>query len=342
MNLRDAMSRRRLATAAFLLFCGAIPAFADEAPACTGRDFSRETAAHPEALAHADEQRRDELTNAQGLLWRVEKPGLAPSYLFGTIHSTDDRAVALARSAASHIKGAKAVATELGGPFDKLALAEMGGTMMAKALAVGDDTLAAAGAPADIALVDRFLASRGLSGEVTHHIRVWFLAALTAAPLCELQRQQLELPIVDEVIARTGKELGVRIVALETMEEQTEVLASMDPSLAAVVLIDAAKRPALVDDVYATLLSLYAQQKPGEILPVIDASNVFTPEETKAQDDFANHLLGARNKIMAERMKPLLDAGGAFVAVGALHLVGKGGLIELLRGDGYAVTAEAL
>jgi uncharacterized protein YbaP (TraB family) len=36
---------------------------------------------------------------------------------------------------------------------------------------------------------------------------------------------------------------------------------------------------------------------------------------------------------------PHLDKGGAYIAVGALHLPGKSGLIELLRAAGYTVTA---
>ena len=92
------------------------------------------------------------------------------------------------------------------------------------------------------------------------------------------------------------------------------------------------------EDAYATLVSLYVQRQPGQVLPVLDASHIMTPEEIKAENEFTNHLLGKRNTIMVERMKPLLDAGGAFVAVGALHLIGQQGLIELLRREGYTVT----
>ena len=41
---------------------------------------------------------------------------------------------------------------------------------------------------------------------------------------------------------------------------------------------------------------------------------------------------------MAERAAPLLAAGGAFIAVGALHLSGKDGLVERFRATGYKVT----
>ena len=39
--------------------------------------------------------------------------------------------------------------------------------------------------------------------------------------------------------------------------------------------------------------------------------------------------------------EPILAAGNAFIAVGALHLPGPDGLVELLRKAGYTVTAEA-
>src|SRR6202011_5529931 len=108
-----------------------------------------------------------------------------------------------AKTAAAHIAGAKVVVTELGGPFDKFALAEMGGTMMGKALARDDDTLAGVSAAEDVALVEKFLAARGLDAAFAHHIRPWFLAILTAAPRCEIQRQQLELPPVGEELPPT-------------------------------------------------------------------------------------------------------------------------------------------
>ena len=41
---------------------------------------------------------------------------------------------------------------------------------------------------------------------------------------------------------------------------------------------------------------------------------------------------------MAERTAPRLKNGGAFIAVGALHLPAKTGLIERLRAEGLTVT----
>ena len=112
---------------------------AGAAPVCQGRDLSDNPDVKPDFAAHADE-----LVNGEGLLWRIDKPGLAPSYLFGTIHSTNAAAVALAREAAAYIDGAKAVATELGGPSTPQQKIDLGAGMLRAALSPEEDTFAGA------------------------------------------------------------------------------------------------------------------------------------------------------------------------------------------------------
>ena len=112
----------------------------------------------------------------------------------------------------------------------------------------------------------------------------------------------------------------------------------MRPRVAAVLLALASRDPSLNDDVYATMLKLYRESRPAEILPVSDAIGGMSEDERAAEDEFTRLLLVGRNATMAERMAPLIKDGGAFVAVGALHLAGKEGLIERLRAMGYRVT----
>jgi uncharacterized protein len=321
-----------------LMLAAPTPLLAETAPTCGGHDLAERAAAFPQALKSAEAARRDWLVNGQGLLWRIDKPGVAPSYLFGTIHATDERAIALAREAATNVRGAKVVATELGGPLDKSMVAEIGANLMVKAVARDVDTFAPIASPEDRATVEKFLAERGINAALAHHLKLWFLAAATVEPPCEIQRQSMDLPVVDNLIAETAKDLGVKVAAIETMEEQSDILSSVDPSLAATLLVSAATKPALNDDVYATLLDFYAQKRPVETLPVIDASGVLTKKEIDAEDEFSVHLLGGRNGLMAERIQPMIDDGGAFIAVGALHLSGKGGLVALLRERGLTLT----
>jgi uncharacterized protein len=301
--------------------------------ACRGGDLT-----HVEGLAAAEAARADDLINADGLMWRIEKPSLAPSYLFGTIHSTDDSALEVAQRAAQLIKGSKVVATELGGPIDLIEKANITAAMLAKALDRDHDTLEGVIAPEDRERFETFLAGQGYPAEFAHHLKPWFLAVLTALPACEAKREALDLPEVDQFLAQTAKDLGVKVVGLETPDEQLDAIATMRPDVAAAVLTVAAREPGVNDDLYATMLRLYRESRPAEILPISDAVAGLSEAERSAQDEFMRVLVAGRNAVMAERAAPLLAPGGAFIAVGALHLTGRDGLIERFRADGYTVT----
>ena len=121
------MMRRAPGACAFLLSLLTVTLAQAKTPeACRGADL-----AHVEGLAAAEAARADDLVNADGLMWRIEKPALAPSYLFGTIHSTDDSALEVARRAAKLIEGANVVATELGGPINSVEKANIAAAMLA-------------------------------------------------------------------------------------------------------------------------------------------------------------------------------------------------------------------
>ncbi len=326
-------------TTRILAFCALTCAFAHAAAAaeppqaCAGKDLAKVA-----GLAEARARRADDLVNADGLLWRIEKPGLAPSYLFGTIHSTDDTALALARRAAERISGAKVAATELGllGPG---ARADILALVLARALDRDHDTFDAL-PPEDRPRLEALAAAKGFGDGFAHHLKLWFLAILTATPACEASRQAAGLPELDEYLATTAKDAGVKVIGLETYEEQIDTISAMRPEVVVALLELSAREPELDDDVYATMLRLYRESRPAEILPIVDVVGAPTDDERAAQEEFTRALLTGRNATMAERAAPLLADGGAFIAVGALHLTGKDGLIERFRAMGYSVTKE--
>jgi uncharacterized protein len=313
------------------LLCSA--ATAEPSKPCQGSDISQ-----IEGLAAAERARADDLINVDGLFWRIEKPGLAPSYLFGTIHSTDESAVEIARRAAQSINGSKIVATELGGPFDTIEKANITAATLAKALDRDHDTFEGAIAAGDRAQVEKLITDLGYPKEFAHHLKPWFLAVLTGVPVCEAEREARDLPEVDQFLAETAKDLGVKVIGLETAEEQLDVIASLRPDVAGELLKLGARDPGVNDDLYATMLRLYRQSRPAEILAISDALGGLSEAERAAEDEFMHALLQGRSATMAERAAPLLAAGGAFIAVGALHLPGKAGLVERFRAGGYTVT----
>ncbi len=332
------LSRRAAVAASLVAFALAAAPFAAAAenatpPACGGRDIAAGL-----DLAAARAARADELTDGRGLLWRIERDGLAPSYLFGTIHSTDDGAVAIAGRAAEVAAKATIVATELGGPFDPVDRSALAAKLLAAAIDRDEDTFQPDLAGAAGASVEALVAAHGVPKEMAHHLKLWFLAASVEAPLCEQAREQAGLPEVDEIIAEAGAAAKIPVVGLETADEQLTALAAAPPALSAQLLKTSARLPELDDDAYATMVRLYHDDRPAEMIAVVDALPELTPEERAAERRFDDLLLVGRNQTMADRAAPLLAKGGAFVAVGALHLPGKGGLIARFRAMGYRVV----
>ena len=54
---------------------------------------------------------------------------------------------------------------------------------------------------------------------------------------------------------------------------------------------------------------------------------------------FDRRFITERNHLMVERMRPRLAEGGAFIAIGVLHLPGEEGILALLKNQGYEVSA---
>jgi len=93
------------------------------------------------------------------------------------------------------------------------------------------------------------------------------------------------------------------------------------------------------NDMMETLVQLYLNRKIAAAMPF----QLALAREVGIGDDafagFQQKLLIDRNVKMEKSAEPLLQEGGVFIAVGALHLVGKKGLVALLREASYTVTA---
>lgn len=302
-------------------------------PTCEGRDLSIDPAVKPHYEAFADD-----LVNGEGLFWKIEKDGVAPSYLYGTMHSTQAEPVAMAEEAAKALDQAKVVATELGGPMDASARVDMSSALLSAAISPGDDTLAGRFSLADTSMAERYLSAHGYPVEMAHHLKLWFLAVATSLPACEAEGEAQGLPEVDDTLARLGAAKGLPVVGLETIQEQVAALETVSPDLAGRMLLAAARSPELDNDAYMTLLQLYERKRPAEAIAVLDAAPGLPDQDRAAERDFTKLLLVSRNAIMAQRALPLVERGGAFIAVGALHLSGKDGLVERFRRAGYSLT----
>jgi uncharacterized protein YbaP (TraB family) len=104
-------------------------------------------------------------------------------------------------------------------------------------------------------------------------------------------------------------------------------------------LVDTLKLGERMNDVIETMIVLYTQGETGMFWPLFRAVLPSEAGDDSGYAAFEEAMVTARNKAMATNAEPILAAGNAFVAVGALHLPGDKGLITLLRNAGYTVTA---
>jgi uncharacterized protein YbaP (TraB family) len=129
------------------------------------------------------------------------------------------------------------------------------------------------------------------------------------------------------------------VKGVETLAEQLEAMASLPMDFHIRSLVSAARYPQYTADMMETMVQLYLHDDIGLIFP---AGTYFAPEKKtsdfKDMALFEEKLITIRNHHMADRADAMLAKGNVFMAVGALHLLGDQGLVELLKQKGYKAT----
>jgi uncharacterized protein YbaP (TraB family) len=91
-------------------------------------------------------------------------------------------------------------------------------------------------------------------------------------------------------------------------------------------------------DQWETVHALYLARDLGAVWPFGVRLVQKAGFDTAPFAEVAREIIDKRNFTMRDTALPLLKQGNAFIAVGAVHLVGKDGLVELFRAAGYTVT----
>jgi uncharacterized protein YbaP (TraB family) len=175
------------------------------------------------------------------------------------------------------------------------------------------------------------LQSRGIPEAVAERMKPWAAATALSMPVPETG------VVLDMVLFQRAQQEGKQLHGLETIAEQLEVFEGLPLDDQVALLRDAVEQFAKIDAMYAELLAAYKRQDLAALMAINEAA-MATGDQRLARD-FQRRLIVDRNKRMAERLEPYLKQGGAFVAVGALHLPGEQGLLRLLGRRGYTLTA---
>jgi uncharacterized protein len=310
-----------------------------EMPVCTGNDMMAELAtSDPAALAKIEQEAAATL-NGKGLLWKIETPGTAPSYLFGTMHMTDERVTHLTPSAESAFQGAGTVVIETTEVLDQQAMMAALWKNPDLMMFTDDTTLTSLLSPEDKKALEEGLAHRGILLSAVSKMKPWILSALVALPQCELQRKEAGAQVLDVKLALEAKAAGKKLEGLETVADQLNAMASLPMEFHVKGLVDTVKLGDRIDDVIETMIVLYEKEDTGIFWPLFRAVLPDGGNDQTGYAAFEQAMIVNRNKTMIASAEPIIAAGSAFIAVGALHLPGPDGLIELLRKNGHTVSA---
>ena len=265
---------------------------------------------------------------AVGRLWQVEKGVAAPSYVFGTFHVPDPRIEALPPRIEALVATVDRLVLELHPD-------ELGRASAAAVLPPGET-------------LDRFLDAEtragllemggeaGLPADAVLRMRPMMIAGVVSIPPRMIRRFLAGHDGVDMQLARAAMSRGIPIFGLETPEEQIDALAAVELGNEAEILRQTVTFRSQREALYQRMLEAYLA---GDILAFLD----MTLETLRADDEavaerFMEEVLYRRNRLFAARLRRHLADGNALIAVGAAHIPGHDGVLDLLQADGYRIT----
>jgi len=263
--------------------------------------------------------------------WRIERDGAEPSFILGTMHVTDPEVTALPPEVSRAFDGAQALAVEL--TMDPATQIVLQGAAMT----------------ADVDWMERRLddRQRSLLADAAGQYQIpvanlralepWAVTAMFSFPRAELQRQMSGLQPLDMQLMDKAEAAGKRLIALERVEEQLEAFTGYSDQEQIDMLTATLEGVGRIDGEFARMKGAYLAGDLADLSAMADES--FAELDPGLSGRIQQRLIADRNRHMAERLEPLLNQGRLFVAVGALHLPGEGGVLNLLAQRGYRITA---
>ena len=179
----------------------------------------------------------------------------------------------------------------------------------------------------------------GVPEEAARVFRPWAITMLIAASDCERRKIKSGELVLDMKIAAEAKARGLPVSGLETIEEQLEAMTSVPDAEQVGMLRAGLAYMDRTDDLVETMVQLYLDRRIGASWAFQLALAAEAGVSEDAFRGFKEKLIVERNRKMLDRALPQLEKGGAFVAVGAMHLSGPDGLVALLRERGYTAVA---
>ncbi len=268
------------------------------------------------------------------LLWKVSGNGLPkPSYLFGTHHLIEKEQIANFDKILALIPQTDAVVGEMdmsnimAMQIKILKVAFMKDTTMRDLLNAEDYTLV------DSAM--KKVVGKGL--DKLGKMKPTMLSTLYSVKLYMVQNNLKKEPeAVDIIFQKNGKKEKKKIIGLETIDEQINILFnSMSLKSQAESLVQTVKN-------YDKAQLLSSQLNEAYLSGDLKRISEFGNEEEQMTSEEKKILVDDRNNNWIKQLKTILPTQSCFIAVGCIHLVDENGLIQQLKNAGFMVEAVDL
>jgi len=258
----------------------------------------------------------------KGLFWKLESPTGKVSYLFGTIHTDDNRVTNFGPNITNAIKSVDTFMMESAENRDP-------SVMMLKE-----------GSLASFLTEEEFDQVRELADFHTMHMgaamqmKPWLLAVVFDLPKPQTPFAQ------DNMLMSESENAAKNVVGIESAKEHFTVMDdfSMDEQL--VMLRAVLKRTLAQKEAdFERVMSAYAGGDSDKIKALDEeVTSGMLPKELSQK--IIDRLLVKRNVVMAERATAVAKDSSVFIAVGASHLAGDDGLIAAFRKAGFKLTPQ--
>jgi uncharacterized protein len=308
---------------------------------CHGRDLLPALKSEAPAAYAAIETAANAMPFRHGKLFRLSRAGSEPSYLFATLHLSDPRITSFSPRLTATLTSSKIVVLETVETGDVLRRAirnnqaEWRRATLARKNQRADNLLS----KTDFEQLEALAARSGLPKSVAREFKASTLALMLDLSACAVRLPGTK-PYLDQLIANIARENKIETVGLESMIEQIEILDGLPRETERDLLIAVLRRADRSEDFLETQIARYAEGDIGGLLAWLQSAEpIRGVAQAQIPPPIGDRLITLRNHRMRDRALSLLRRGGAFIAVGAIHLPGKEGLLSLFEMEGYHVDA---
>ncbi len=261
------------------------------------------------------------------LLWQISGNGLEiPSYIYGTIHLLCEEDAILSDSLVYAIENTDRVYMEV----DLDNLFEMFGALRQMKMR-NDTTLKDLLTPEEYIQVKNFIESK--KSILPFSVLETYKPLLASSTLLE-SGLPCGIPVaMEQIIMKEAKQRGKSIEGLETMSYQMSIFDSIPYKIQAEQLLKYTKSTGDKSEAEKELNEMMEAYKDQDL----EKLEAIIRKSENGMEKYENLLLFNRNRNWVKKLKTILQDKSVTIAVGAGHLPGEQGLINLLRKEGFKV-----